>query len=83
MLATFKDIIRKRLLPYIDVYKVREDEYLNDIGVTERDIFDIYVYFKDSLNAETELDELLNAETVKDVIVFLYIYWGDKVKPGR
>lgn len=61
MLATFKDIIRKRLLPYIDVYKVREDEYLNDIGVTDRDIFDIYVYFKDSLKAEADLDELLNA----------------------
>ncbi len=61
MLATFKDIIRKSLLPYIDVYKVREDEYLNDIGVTDRDFFDIYVYFKDSLKAEADLDELLNA----------------------
>lgn len=76
MLATFKDIVRKRLLPDIDVYKVREDDYLDDIGVTERDIFDIYVYFTDSLKAEADLDELLNAKTVKDVIDFLYIYRG-------
>lgn len=79
MLAAFKDIIRKRLLPYIDVYKVREDDYLDDIGVTERDIFDIYVYLKDSLKAKADLDELLNAETVKDVIDFLYIYWGTRL----
>lgn len=25
MLVTFKDIVRKGLLPYIDVYKVNED----------------------------------------------------------
>lgn len=31
MLATFKDIVRKRLLPHIDVYKVREDDRLDDI----------------------------------------------------
>lgn len=43
MLATFKDIVRKGLLPYIDVYKVRGDASLFVIGVNERDLMDIYV----------------------------------------
>lgn len=43
MLATFKDVVRKGLLPYIDVYKVREDASLFDICVNERDLMDIYV----------------------------------------
>ena len=43
MLATFKDIVWKELLPYIDVYKVNEDASLFDIGVNERDLKNIYI----------------------------------------
>lgn len=43
MLVTFKDIVRIGLLPYINVYKVREDASLFDIGVSERDFIDIYI----------------------------------------
>lgn len=83
MLATFKDVVRKRLLPYIDVYKVRKDASLFDIGVNERDLMDIYVWFQYTLKAEADFEDLLKAETVKDVNDFLYIYWGDKLKPDR
>lgn len=74
MLATFKDIVIKGLLPYIDVYKVREDASLFDIGVNERDLMDIYVWFQYSLKTEAYFEDLLKAETVKDVNDFLYIY---------
>lgn len=74
MLATFKDVVRKRLLPYIDVYKVRKDASLFDIGVSKRDLMGIYVWFQYSLKAEAYLEDLLKAETLKDVIDFLYIY---------
>lgn len=74
MLATFKHVVRKRLLPYIDVYKVRKDASLFDIGVSKRDLMDIYVWFQYSLKAEADFEDLLKAETLKDVIDFLYIY---------
>lgn len=61
MLATFKDVVRKRLLPYIDVYKVNEDASLFDIGVSERDLMDIYVWFQYSLKTEADFEDLLKA----------------------
>ena len=74
MLVTFKDIVRKGLLPYIDIYKVNEDASLFNIGVNERDLKDIYIRFQYSLKAEADFEDFLKAETVKDVIDFLYIY---------
>ena len=47
---------------------------LFDIGVNERDLMDIYVWFQYSLKAEADFEDFLKAETVKDVIDFLYIY---------
>ena len=61
MLATFKDIVRKWLLPYIDVYKVNEDVSIFDIGVNERDLMDIYAWFQYSLKAEADFEDLLKA----------------------
>ena len=54
-----------------------------DIGVNERHLMDIYVWFQYSLKAEADFEDLLKAEKVKDVIDFLYIYWRDKRKHDR
>ena len=53
---------------------MRKNASLFDIGVNERDLMDIYVWFQYSLKAETDFEDLLKAEKVKDVNDFLYIY---------